>query len=106
MAKNSLVLTDEEKANHELDAEVHPKVTPKKKPAKTTVKRTVKNPAWRPIMFSRNTAMFTIPTEVRDKAKLAEMYYQGLGAIITWDESKKQIIIKVNEPRPLPRKAE
>jgi hypothetical protein len=106
MAKNSLVLTDEEKENHELDAEVHPKVTSKKKPAKTTVKRTKKDPAWRPIMFSRNTAMFTIPTEIRDKAKLEEMYYKGLGAVITYNETTKSIEIKLNEARPLPRKVE
>lgn len=70
----------------------------------TVVEKLKKDPSWRPIMFSRNTAMFTIPTEVRDKAGLVDMYYKGLGAIITYNESSNCIEIKLGTARPLPNK--
>jgi len=57
----------------------------------------VKNNAHRQIIFSHSTAMFSMPTEVRDKANLPEMYNLGLGATVTYDENKKCIIIKLDQ---------
>jgi len=56
-----------------------------------------KNTSHRSIIFSHSTALFSIPTEIRDKAKLPEMYNQGLGAKVTYDEAKRRIVIELDE---------
>jgi len=80
----------------------------KKKPAekKKAVKKVVvpvksgRDQSWRPIMFSRTTAMVTIPTEIRDKANLIDVHNRGDGARITYDEQTGDIIIHPGVPKP------
>lgn len=56
--------------------------------------RKVRDPHWRPVMFSRNTAMFTIPTDVRNEAGLVSCREQDKGAMITYDKKTGNIIIQ------------
>lgn len=64
--------------------------------AKTQSK--IKN--FRPIMFSRNTAMFTVPTSIRDKANLVSLYNDDIGAICTYDKKNNSIIFKLGTKKP------
>jgi hypothetical protein len=65
--------------------------------AKIALRRTAKDSSHRQIIFSHSTALFSIPTEIRDKAKLPEMYNNGLGARVTYDENKRCIVIKLDQ---------
>jgi hypothetical protein len=56
-----------------------------------------KNTSHRSIIFSHSTALFSIPSEIRDKARLDEMYNSGLGATVTYDAAKRCIAIKLDE---------
>lgn len=56
-----------------------------------------KNMAHRSIIFSHSTALFSIPSEIRDEAKLAQMYNNGLGATVTYDATKRCIIVKLDQ---------
>lgn len=72
----------------------------KPKVAKAVPVRTGRDQSWRPIMFSRNTAMFTIPSEVRDKANLTELHEKGIGARVTYDEGRGVIVIQPGVEKP------
>jgi len=60
--------------------------------------QTGRDPHWRPVMMSRNTAMFTIPVDVRDEAHLVEIHNEDRGAYVTWDAEKREIRISVIDP--------
>jgi len=67
------------------------KTTEKKAPGKKAGKKTKakvavvkRDTSLRPVMMSRTTAMFTIPPEVRDKARLIPCHNKDHRARITW----------------------
>ena len=74
-----------------------PKTEHKGARAKIALRRTAKDSSHRQIIFSHSTALFSIPTEIRDKAKLPELYNSGLGARVTYDEVKRRIVIDLDE---------
>lgn len=55
---------------------------------------------FRPIMFSKNTAMFTVPFAIRDKAELVKIYNSNLGAIAHFDKKTNSIIFFLGHERP------
>jgi len=67
-------------------------------PEGETIVKTGRDPHWRPVMMSRNTAMFTIPVDVRDAANLVGIHNEGRGAMITWDKDAQEIRVSVIDP--------
>lgn len=56
---------------------------------------------FRSIIFSHNTAMFSIPSSIRDKARLVELYNQRLGAICSYNKEENSIVFSLGAERPL-----
>ena len=100
----SPIIPNEEEKDKLLERTKHKKTKKKANQVKVVVKRLVRNDNFRPIMFSRNTAMFTIPSTVRDNAKLLDLYEQGLGALVTFNEKTSRIEIEVGVERPKPHR--
>jgi len=79
--------------------------TPKSSTIKDPQKLVTKDPTlYRPIMFSRNTAMFTIPSTIRDDAKLVELYNESQGGIVSYNKENNSIVIFLGYKRPRKQK--
>lgn len=56
---------------------------------------------WRPVIFSRTTAQVTIPSAIRDKAKLVDVHNEGLGLYYSYNEANNEITMKVGIKEPI-----